>query len=130
IYQSFLGLIKSNSAERLANFSASLPGLIEDMKRGNYSAEFLRRYTLDTLAGPGLQVLSCSCGLHMTVNKAAPEGLAYKCPASGFQEYQHKISVDKDASVILKEALEKPKPFIIVKAIQQAANDPKDIEKP
>jgi len=108
-FEGFVGMVQSSSMEDLLNKTKVLLNLITQFEPDKESTQFLKNYILKDLAGHGLQILRCtSCHARFTVDKAGPVGI-YKCPLElGFS---HSVVIEKDADVIIKEAMSPPKPL-------------------
>ena len=113
ILESFLGLVQSapSSLEELEKFATVLPALIDQAKQGKYSPNLLKAHVLAKLTGGALQVLKCpSCGVRFSVDQPPTSYGGYHCPSC----YSTSVVTDQKGLAILKEALTKVKPQVIV----------------
>lgn len=125
-FEGFVGMVQSSSMEDLQKHTKVLLNLITKLEPGKYSPQFVKNYILKDLAGAELQILKCtSCQARFIIDKAAQAG-SYKCPLEvGFP---HSVVIEKDATAILKEALDKAKPQVISASPKQwtKMTEPKD----
>ncbi|MFB0557269.1 MAG: hypothetical protein ACETVW_05385, partial [Dehalococcoidia bacterium] len=120
IFDSFLGFVSSSSIGELEKFVGVLPTLLDSVKQGQYTPELLRAYILGTLTGDSLKVLKCtSCGARFSVDMP-PSSLGYYCPKCNLS---HGVMTDQEETAILKEALAKLKPKVII--VQPVTKQPK-----
>ena len=113
ITESFIGLVQSapSSLAGLEEFATALPGLIDQVKQGKYSPNLLKAHVLEKLTGGALQVMKCkSCGAGFSVDKP-PVAYGYHCPCCSSSS---QVITDKEGLAILKEAMSKLKPQVIV----------------
>ncbi len=125
-FEGFVGMVQSSSMEDLEKNTKVLLDLITKLEPGKYSPQFLKNFILKDLAGAELQILKCtSCQARFIIDKAAQTG-SYKCPLEvGFP---HSVVIEKDATAILKEALDKVKSQVISASPKQWIKkvEPKD----
>jgi hypothetical protein len=108
-FEGFVGMVQSSSMEEFKKNTNLLHGSITQLEPGKYSQEFLKNFILKNLAGYGLQVLKCTtCQARFIVDKVSPAG-GYKCPFEFGPS--HLVVIEKDADVILKEAMLMSKPI-------------------
>lgn len=120
VFESFLGFVNSASIGVLEKFVADLPALLDKAKQGQYSTQVLRTYIFDNLTSNTLQVLKCpSCGVRFGVDQPPMSYGGYHCPCC----YSMSVVTDQEGLAILKEALTKVKPQVIV--VQPIAKQPK-----
>ena len=113
IFEGLLGFVGSRSRSDLATFVGSLPGLVEEAKKGTYSPDALKRAVLDGLTGGMLKSLVCgSCGAKFDVDKPPQTFSGYECLAC---HVSHFVKVDRDALKILGSALAPPQRMTALK---------------
>lgn len=115
ILDGFLGLIKMEPLQGLKEFAASLPWLIAEAEKGEFSPETLRRHVLRTMTGGTLKVWRCSkCGSRFQVDKPAPGILGYRCPVCGDKSdlVVDKIEIDILKPLVLDTVPHKTEPVI------------------
>ncbi|MFB0556664.1 MAG: hypothetical protein ACETVW_02275 [Dehalococcoidia bacterium] len=120
VFDSFLGFVSSSSIVELEQFVAALPALLDQVKQGQYSPELLRAFIVSKLTGDTLQVLKCpSCGVRFGVDQPPMSYGGYHCPCC----YSTSVVTDQQELAILKEALARVKPQIMV--AEPVAKQPK-----
>lgn len=117
VLEALEGYIQSASLEKLKPFIAVMPQLLEEVKQGTYSPDFIRAYIFEKLTGGTLKVLKCKpCDAQFSVDKPA-DAIGYHCPICGVS---YGIIVDKDEVGILKAmlALTEPKSITYSTVVQ------------
>lgn len=105
-FEGFLGLLQGTSPEELQKWVDASPALLEEVKEGKRSPGIVRNFILKSLAGPRLQVLKCSCGARIYFD-GNPALDTYVCPSG---TWGHVVTVDKNATEILKAAMSESNP--------------------
>jgi len=68
LFEGFVGFVGATTGKEIEKFLVTLPGLIEDTRKGEYDPDFLKKHIIGQLTWNSLDVMSClDCGVQFVI---------------------------------------------------------------
>ena len=136
LFEGFVGFVGATTGKEIEKFLVTLPGLIEDTRKGEYDPDFLKKHIIGKLTWNSLDVMSClDCGVQFVILRRdqGRETLGYRmynaglvqCPLCG---HMTGVVCQKELTKMLEEELKpraKPRQFVPVRSGPIAKQDSK-----